>query len=666
MNLLIIESPGKAKKLASILGSGWRVMASVGHIRDLPEHEIGVEPPTFVPTYVLSERGREVAQRLRAACQQASSIYLGTDPDREGEAIAWHIAQELGLRQARRITFNEITDQAVRGALAKPRGIDNKLVAAQEARRVLDRLVGYLVSPVLSELLGEKLSAGRVQTPAVRLVVEREREIAAFKPTDHFGVRLRFADAKREAAEWFADWLTGPFTSEDQPYVLDEGLAQRVAAVSAVEVSSYKDSERRRAPPPPFITASLQQAASVRLGLDPEHTMRTAQALYEAGHITYHRTDNPNISPEHWPVVVELAERRGLAAAPNLRTFPAPDGAQAGHHAITPTQWDVSDLPASSASEDERALYALIHARALASQLADARYAVRKATLSADLDGQAVAFVAKSESLVFAGWTQLQASDDTQEADEEAGQEQAWRVPELVEGERLAPVAGEIVRLRTRAPKRYTKASLIGKLESEGVGRPSTYAAIMANIEARGYIEETKRFLRPTAVAERVIDALATRCAFAQLQFTSALECDLDRIAAGTVSYTALVESVHDRLQAELGELRATTAPRHPCPECGSPLRRIRGEHSIFWGCIAYPSCDVKLADKQGQPVERQDSEPSKYLCRACGKPLVRRKKTGKNGYDFWGCSGFRDGCRASYENKRGKPVFKGGTEVAT
>lgn len=662
MNLLIIESPGKVKKLGAILGEAWRVAASVGHVADLPEHELAVQPPSFVPSYVLSKRGAEVVERLDDLCKRASAIYIGTDPDREGEAIAWHLVRVLKLARIHRVTFSEITERAVLDAIRQPRMIDNKLVAAQEARRVLDRLVGYMVSPVVSELLGEQLSAGRVQTPAVRLVVDREREIAAFTPTDHFGVRLRFADAKRAGAEWFAAWETSPeFASDENPYVLDEALAERVAAVRQVEVQTFNRTERRRAPPAPFTTASLQQAASVRLGFDPAHTMAVAQALYEAGHVTYHRTDNPNISEDDWPEVAAEVQRLGLELAPGRRAFPAPEGAQAGHPAITPTHWEAEECEGDA---DQQQLYRLIRVRALASQLADARYAVRKAELSGALDGRPLRFVASSEAVSQAGWLALLAGDDTQEP---VGTETpAPQVPDLASGDVLIAESGELVRQRTRAPKRYTKASLIGKLESERIGRPSTYAAIMETIEARGYIVEAKRFLQPTATAGRLIDTLATRCAFAQLQFTAALESDLDKIAAGAASYVAVVKSVHDRLEAEIGALKANTPPRFPCPECGSPLRRIKGEHSTFWGCSAFPGCDTKLDDKQGQPARRTTPEPSKYLCRECGKPLARRTKTGKNGYDFWGCTGFKDGCRASYENQRGKPVYKEGTQAAT
>ena len=278
MKLMIIESPGKIKKLEAILGGDWKVAASVGHVRDLPEREMGVEAPEFRPQYELTERGSSVVAKLKALAKQADAVYLATDPDREGESISWHLQQCLKLTNPQRVTFNEITSSAVKSALVAPRAIDIKRVAAQEARRVLDRLVGYMVSPKLSEEAGQRLSAGRVQSPAVRLVVERERQIRAFKQTVHFGATLFFADAKNE---WSADWLTKPdFVTEDSPYFLDRAFAAAVAGVKAVKVLAFEDGQAKRSPPPPFTTSTLQQAASAALGMDPKAAMAAAQALY--------------------------------------------------------------------------------------------------------------------------------------------------------------------------------------------------------------------------------------------------------------------------------------------------------------------------------------------------------------------------------------------------
>ena len=665
MKLLIIESQGKVEKLQSILGDGWKVSASLGHVCDLPDKEIGVKAPKYKPQYRLSERCASVVSRLRSQCERASEILIGTDPDREGEAIAWHLARELKRgRDAKRVRFPAITETVVRQAVAAPTGIDYKLVGAQEARRVLDRLVGYLVSPALSKIGGTTLSAGRVQSPAVALVVMREREISAFTPTNHFQVRLdfqalgNFADAKN----WHAMWEVVPdFAPEDRPYFQDAEFAARVAAVESVMVEGCEDGQRRRAPAPPLATSGMQQAASVKLGFDPEDTMRIAQRLFESGHITYHRTDNPNISADDFPYISALAQAHGWAMAPKLRLFKTSATAQAGHPAITPTHWEVET---AGQGGDEQALYKLIRQRAIASQLADAVYKTRTATLLGQVDSRQVRFRAKGETLQEPGWLSLvgEGHEEADGQDRPEGQgAESNQVPPLDAGQRLQPLGGEVLALKTRAPKRYTKASLIGKLESEGIGRPATYAAIMGNIERRGYITTRKLFLHPTETAFFIVDQLTKAFSFIAVDFTREVESELDRIASGQGSYLATVEATHDKLRQELASLETSgSAPRHPCPDCGSAMRRIPGKTGNFWGCSGYPACNATRPDKDGQPGEKETPSDSGHSCPLCSKPLIRRTKRGKDGYDFWGCSGFKDGCRANFPNKRNKPDFNG------
>ena len=674
MKLLIIESQGKVEKLQPILGPGWRVVASLGHICDLPERDIGVEPPKYKPLYALSERGKSIVSRLRSQCERAHEIYIGTDPDREGEAIAWHLARELKLgRDAKRVRFSAIKESVVQKALAAPTGIDYNLVGAQEARRVLDRLVGYIVSPVLSRMGGMTLSAGRVQSPAVALVVMREREIAAFVPTSHFHVRLDFsagqgdsagfADAKSAWRTWSAMWEVVPdFAPEDRPYFQDHAFAVKVSKLDRTNVESCVDGKRRRAPHPPLATSGLQQAASVKLHLDPEETMRIAQRLFEGGHITYHRTDNPNISEEDFPHIEALAKAMGWAMAPKLRTFKAPEAAQAGHPAITPTHWEVDE---AGDTDEAKAVYRLIRQRAIASQLADAIYTTRTARLSGQVEGKPVHFQARSEALQELGWLELLAD----EADEEGGEEgqggASNPVPPLTAGQQLTPAGGEVLAKQTRAPKRYTKASLIDKLEAEGIGRPATYAAIMSNIERRGYVAVKKQFLFPTETAFFIVDQLSKAFSFMDVAFTRDVESELDKIANGHATYLATVQACHDKLNQELATMEGQGgAPRFPCPECGKAMRRIPGKTGHFWGCSGYPECSTTRPDADGQPGEKETPKDSGHACPSCGKSLLRRTKKGKEGYDFWGCSGFKDGCKVSFPNKRGKPDFnaeKGG-----
>lgn len=602
MKLMIIESPGKIEKLSSILGNGWKIAASVGHVRDLPQKEIGVDAPEFKPQYELTERGAGVVAKLKNMVKDAEAVYLATDPDREGESISWHLQQCLKLSKPLRVTFNEITANAVNAALSQPRVIDAKLVEAQEARRALDRLVGYMVSPALSNQTGERLSAGRVQSPAVRLVVERERQIRAFKVTNHFGAALFFAGAK---TDWSAEWLTKPaFVTEDSPFFMDRGFAAAVAEVRTVNVKTFTESEAKRSPPPPFTTSTMQQAASVALGLDPKPAMEAAQKLYEQGHITYHRTDNPNVSDESLGDIYTVAAKLGLDVTGEPRKFKAPAGAQVGHPAITPTHWNVEEAGESS---DQRALYKLIRLRAIACQLADARYAVRTVRLEATqpVNGKAIEFEGKGRTLTYSGWLKLIAGDQTDEDGDDC-KELTNPIPVCQSGDSMNAARSKLLEKKTQPPSRFTQASLVKKLESEGIGRPATYAAIMDNIVSRAYVKTEKKYLVPTPTGELIVDSLTGKFEFIDLSFTRDVEADLDRVALGKMSYKAVVSKVHDKLKQELSTLQVSVSPKHPCPKCG--------------------------------------------------KPLVHRIKAGKGGYDFWGCSGFKDGCRTSFNNKNGAP----------
>ncbi|MDF0606779.1 type I DNA topoisomerase [Neisseriaceae bacterium TC5R-5] len=656
MKLMIIESPGKIKKLAAILGDGWKIAASIGHVRDLPQKEMGLEAPDFKPSYELTERGKSVVAKLKNLVKQADSVYLATDPDREGEAISWHLQQCLKLSNPLRVTFNGITENDVKAALIAPRSIDVKRVAAQEARRVLDRLVGYMVSPELSRQTGERLSAGRVQSPAVRLVVERERAIKAFKITNHFGAVLFFADAKI-SGEWSAEWLTKPnFVTEDNPYFMDRAFAAAVAEVKEVVVKSFDEREAKRGPPPPFTTSTMQQAASVALGLDPMAAMDAAQKLYEQGHITYHRTDNPNVSDDSLGDIYAVSVKLGLDMADKPRTFIAPPGAQVGHPAVTPTHWEVEEAGETS---EQRALYKLIRLRAIACQLADARYAVRTVRLGATqlVEGKDVEFQARGRALVYHGWLKLISGDQTEEEDSN-NKEPLNPIPVCQPGERLDVERGKLLEKKTKPLSRFTQATLIEKLESEGIGRPATYASIMDNIVRREYVKTNKRHLIPTETGELIVDSLVGKFQFLDLGFTREIEENLDRIALGEMGYKAVITKVHDQLTRELSTLQVSATPKHPCPECGKPLRRMTGKSGHFWGCSGHPDCSVTLPDESGKPGQKKPVEVSNFACVKCGKPLIHRIKKGKGGYDFWGCSGYKEGCKASYEDKKGQPDF--------
>ncbi|VXC24703.1 DNA topoisomerase I, plasmid [Pseudomonas sp. 8Z] len=630
MNLLIIEAPGKLKKLQPMMkklrpGEDWLVIASGGHIRDLPAKgqdetmiTTGVRK-NYAPVYEVLEKSARNVRSIKAAMKQAHEIYLATDPDREGESISWHIQQECGIEHYKRITFNEITLKRVQEALANPRQIDLKRVASQECRRVLDRMVGYLVTQELRRLMGKPTSAGRVQTPAVYLVVLREREIQSFVVINHFGARLHFTTPCGRST-WSAEWQPVPdFASKERPYIQDGNLAQLVASTRNVVVEACENRQAERNPPAPFISSSLQQAASNALRWDPDKTMQVAQRLYEQGVITYHRTDNPNVPDDAMEDIHEVANSLGLKAVAERRTFKAAEGAQEGHPAITPTDW-----AAESAGEDseEQALYKLIRIRALASQLEAAIYDVRTAKLLAvGPDRKPLRFVATGKAVVYLGWMKLLQADDT---DEPEDAEADNPVPALSPKQILPVQRGELLKKKTQPPVRYSKASLIKEMERRGIGRPSTFASIMKNIMSKGLIEEKNRKLIPAPLGVETIARLEGFFSFIELDFTRELERDLDKIAQGTDTYGAVVARLHKRLEDELSKQR------------GLP----------------------SVAMQSYKPSKPAATSSSEYKCGKCGQPLARRQKKGEGGYDFWGCTAYKAGCKVSYPTTRGKPDF--------
>lgn len=662
MKLMVVESPNKVKKIAAILGDGWEVMASAGHVRDLPKNDLGIEEHGFHLKYEFVPRqpipgqpgkffpgGEDRVGRIAKAAKEAEMVYLATDPDREGEAIAWHLKDAMRLPDARyqRVTFDAITPDVIRAAIGRARKIDANLVYAQEARRALDRLVGYIVSPLLWDQLGATVSAGRVQSPAVRLVVEREREIKAFKETKHFGAAVYF-----DGDTWAAEWNTKPFLKGEAQYILDEALAHRAAECRAFKVIESDTATAKEAPPSPFSTSLLLQAASVSLKFDPEFTAKVAQKLFEQGLITYHRTDSVNFSGEAIAEIRTFAQGKGWKLPEQPRRFKVKGDAQEAHEAIRPTH-----LEDEEAGEDEaqRALYKLIWKRAIASQLADALYRVNTVVLESTDSAEVFEFRAKGRVLTDPGWRALTAGDAAEDADAEGKEDDGagGKVPRLEVGSAKRADTGKVLYKKTKPPARYTKASLIKKLEACGIGRPSTYPAIMANIMGKGYLVEEKRFLVPTALGADLVDALVKgQFGFIELPFTKDMEEDLDRIAEGQRSYVAVVGDNYEQLREEIARLAGagTFKPRFPCPECGKALRRVKGPTGYFWGCTGYrDGCKVSMDDDKGQPVPRAN-----HPCPDCGKPLRRVK--GKNGF-FWSCSGYKDGCTKTMDDKGGKPV---------
>lgn len=661
MNLLILESPGKVKKVQSFLGNDWKVVASVGHVRDLPERELGIALPDFTPEYLPTERGKEVLSRLKGLAASASAVYLATDPDREGEAIAWHLADALRLKTAKRITYGEITAAAIQAAIKNPRSLDMALVSAQEARRVLDRFCGYMVSGPLSRAAGTRLSAGRVQSPAVRLVVERERAIQSFVAVSHFGAEVSFADG------WNATWNSKLWLENGQEYLLDKALAEKAAAVRSLTVLECKESESRTAPPAPFTTSSLQQAASNALKFTPKQTMQLAQKIYEGGHITYMRTDSPNLSAEAVTEIRAFCESRGWPLVDKPRVWKSKEGAQEAHEAIRPTHIEIEE---AGDTPDEQALYRLIWLRTLASQLADAVYAVRTVRLGAELDGKEAVFEAKGRVLRDQGWKVLTTTDAAMQDEEGEADTPDNPVPMLPQGANITASGGKLVNKKTKAPTRFSEASLVRELENKGIGRPATFAAIVDTIMSREYVRVEKRFLVPTPLGEQVVDLLTGVFSFLDFEFTSQMEDSLDAIAGGKAAYKEVMNKAHARLMSEVtaftskypGQERKTPEPTNfTCNACGKALVHMKGQRRDGSGTYDFFSCsdracNASYSNVDGKPGEaRKKPEPTKYKCKSCGKALVRRESAKG---PFFGCSGY-PGCKQLYQlGEDGKPDF--------
>ena len=536
--LLIVESPAKSTIIAGYLGDGWRVEATRGHLRDLPSKRLGVTvEDDFRPEYVVLPGKVNRVKQLVKAVREADAVYLATDPDREGEAIAWHLLQLAGKPPGGavyRVRFNAITKEAVQAALAAPQAIDSDLVETQTARRVVDRLVGYLASPLACKALDGRFSAGRVQSVALRLVVEREREIEAFTPETTWTLRAELdADGVPFAAP-LHKLKDGDvrFSSREKAEKL-VGLVQN----ATFWVGKAGQTLKLRNPLPPFTTSSLQQAAAKGLGLSPDKTMQLAQTLYESGGITYHRTDAVHVDPEAQTAAREVIQREYGDAylPPTPPTYKAKSAhAQAAHEAIRPT--DVAKLPDEKADGDGAKLYALIWRRFIASQMTPARYTVTGALIHAGKSTDKpfpLVFQARGRELTFDGF--LRVYEEPDDGDEET--ETGSVIPTLKEGQPLVLVDLPVAEAQTRPPSRYSEAGLVQALERHGVGRPSTYAGMVKVIQDKKYATVKDKRLMPTETGTRLCDFLVARFpGVFDLGYTAQLEAALDQVAAGTRS----------------------------------------------------------------------------------------------------------------------------------
>mgnify|MGYP000190933077 CR=1 FL=1 len=601
MALLIVESPAKAKTIQKYLGQGWRVEASFGHFRDLPtrpENGIGIDD-NFRPQYIDTNKKR--AKALKDAAKSQDKILIGTDQDREGEAIAAHLVDLLNLGDTPcRVAYTEITPEALQAAVENPRHVDHQLVDAQEARRVLDRLIGYQVSPKL----GRNQSAGRVQSPALRLVVERERAIQNFKSTKHFGVR---ADDKRE--RFSANWLTDELVSEDFPYITDREWADRIATTTELTVTETRDRTRKRNPPAPFTTSTLQQVASSQRHIAPEDTMAAAQKLYEAGAITYMRTDSTRLADTAIDAIRDLLTENNYEVPDKPPTTQADANAADAHEAIRPTNIRTKD---AGDDDNQRVIYKLIRVRTLASQMLPSKFHVTEmwangnVPLRKDSDSPA-RFYAVGEDRTFAGWQAIVRDTSETEDDEDETNTQG-ALPPLDQGDRVDVSCVRVDR-KTQSPKRYTEASLVKALEVDGIGRPSTYASIIDNIKKRGYMAVKKRRIHATNDGMRVIDTLNNAgFSFLDYKYTANMENQLDQIAGKEATFHDVVKADNDRLETELPNLTPVDVldkegQQHNCPDCGRHLVKRESKYGPFWGCSGYPECKKVLQDDNGVPT---------------------------------------------------------------
>lgn len=707
-DLVIVESPAKAKTINKYLGDSYVVKASMGHVRDLPPKGMGVDLKTFVPEYeVLESRGKVVSE-LKKLAKSSDHIYLATDLDREGEAIAWHLKEALGIPDAKasRVIFNAITKSEIQKAFAKPMQIDMDRVNAQQARRILDRIVGYEISPLLWRKVAKGLSAGRVQSVAVRLVVEREREIEKFVPEEYWKIGAIFSTAVGDAcaklsAKW-TDFLTNTGNGERTKIEREKWLGEHHAFTAelielggkkfeasnkadarkaaellgfvvdreetsedseakgpAKQVTTYtgrlgkcppfavRGIEKKRTTskaPAPFITSTLQQAASSRLSYGAQRTMRLAQTLYEAGHITYMRTDSTNLSGEALNMARGFIKSefgdKYLPEKPNFYSS-SNKNAQEAHEAIRPT--DVAMTPEAAHAKlgsDESKLYALIWRRFVACQMPPAEFDQTTATIVANAGSSEAVFKASGRKLIFDGFMKVAGISSEDQL-----------LPELAQGQSVSPIEISPTQHFTQPPPRFTEASLVKELERLGIGRPSTYASIIQTIQDREYVQQIDRRFYATMLGSIVTEKLIQ--AFPEIMdvgFTAGMELKLDSIEEQHLDWIKLLQDFYGPFHAvvdgalEKIEHAGGTASPYKCPKCGKEMVYRISKSGFFLACSDRECATTQPVDPQGKPTVREVSE---YKCPVCGREMIKRR--GRFG-EFLGCSGY------SVKNEKGEP----------
>ena len=640
--LVIVESPAKARTISKFLGRSYKVEASQGHVRDLPKSQLGVDVEhDFEPKYITIRGRGEVLERIRKEAKGAKSIILATDPDREGEAISWHLATILGIdpESACRVEFNEITEKTVKNAIKEPRAVNMQLVNAQQARRLLDRLVGYKISPLLWVKIKKGLSAGRVQSVATRMVVDREQEIEQFEPEEYW-----YVDAQLRAG---GKQLQARLISLDGERVTLSDAEQANEAKARVEkggfvIRSVKRGERRKHPAAPFTTSNLQQEASRKLGFTTAKTMQVAQQLYEGvdiegrgtlGLISYIRTDSVRLSDEAVAAAREMiAERYGEQFVPEKpNVYKGRKSAQDAHEAIRPTNLELRpEEIKASLTKDQYNLYRLVYLRFVACQMADALYETQQIEIASD---SGVVLRSSAERLKFAGFTAVyeEGTDDAPNQDEHGSSLMA----DVSEGDRAELLSDEATQHFTQAPARYTEASLVRALEEKGIGRPSTYAPTISTILARGYVMREKKQLFPTELGVMITDMMKEYFAdIVDIAFTAGMEEQLDEVEEGKLDWHKVLSDFYGPFEKTLENAESKIEKVEikdevsdiPCDKCGAMMVYKLGRYGRFLACPNFPEC------RNTKAIQVEIDAP----CPKCGGKLLQ--KTSRKGRKFYGC----------------------------
>ncbi len=639
--LVIVESPSKAKTINKYLGKNYTVMASVGHLRDLPKSSLGVDIENgFKPKYITIRGKGELITKLKKAAKNADKVYLATDPDREGEAISWHIANILGIDAETvpcRITFNAVTKSAVTASLKEPRAIDKNLVDAQQARRVLDRIVGYKISPLLWEKVKKGLSAGRVQSVTTKMVVDREREIQAFKPKEYWTITVKLTDEKGKHPFEARYYGVGGKKKELASREETKEILNKIEGADFV-ADNVVYGRKTKHPSPPFTTSTLIQEASRKLGFTSKRTMSTAQTLYEGvdvpgrgslGLITYMRTDSLRIAPEAQSAARELIKNKFggeyLPKKPNF--YKTGKNSQDAHEAVRPSVVDI--MPESvkgSVTNDQYRLYKLIWERFIASQMSDAEYD----TMNADISANGVNFKASSTAVKFMGYSAIYV--DGADSEEEKNSK---RLTMLEKGMKLKQGETTPAQHFTEPPARYTEASLTKAMEENGIGRPSTYAATISTILGRDYVTKEKKMLKPTELGCIVTDIMADNFKdIMSIEFTANMEKQLDGVEEGQVDWVKMVSDFYDPFEADLEKAKASIEKiklkdeesDEICEKCGRRMVIKMGRYGKFLACPGFPEC------RNAKPILKDTG----VKCPKCGGRIVEKKS--RKGKKYFAC----------------------------